>query len=87
MVAAGEGPTGKSFGGGGTGGGAAAIGGVGLARAAGAAGLDVQEAAEDERYLRQVKTSRYPVRSVYVSLEKFFKWCTLHCATAIPGTP
>lgn len=35
-------------------GGADAIGGVGLARAAGAAGLDAKEAAEDERYLRKV---------------------------------
>lgn len=47
MLAAGKGPAGKNAG-------AAAIGGVGLARAAGLAGLEVEEAAEDERYLRQV---------------------------------
>lgn len=36
-------------------GGAAAIGGVGLARAAGMADVEAKEAAEDERYLRKVR--------------------------------
>lgn len=49
MVAAGLGPM-RTKGGG-------AVGGVGLARAAGVAGLDVEDAADDERYLRQVNVS------------------------------
>lgn len=39
----------------GKGGAAPAIGGVGLARAAGVAGLEIEEAADDERHLRKVK--------------------------------
>lgn len=35
---------------------AAAVGGVGLARAAGVGGLEVDQAADDERHLRKVRS-------------------------------
>lgn len=55
-------------------GGAAAIGGVGLARAAGMADVEAKEAAEDERYLRKVRSSTY----INVCVRMYLRWgCSL----------
>lgn len=76
MLAAGEGPAGKKKNGIAA---AAAIRGVGLARAAGVAGLDVEEAAEDERYLRQVRHNtsafghRHPRVPYQLAIEQVWK--------------
>lgn len=71
MLKEGKGPASKT-----AGAAAAAIGGVGLARAAGVAGLEVEEAAEDERYLRKVHIYVSPKSPLLTHTPMYI--CTMH---------